>query len=256
MPLAEIVDRYTILKLKIRSLNDLTPDRIAKEKSQLEDEFAVYSKAIDKYRDEGVPVSDEIIQRLYDINAKCWDMENDMRRNMSRVSELNGEELEEIGRSAVMMLVFNKDRTAIKNEIKDKYKKNVETIKMPLSEIIDRYAILKLKSERINSLTPEQILYEKPSLERDVALYAEAIDNYRKEGVKVEDGWITKLYEINAKCWDIESDIRQGKEDLLGLKEVGRISMMLREVHKGRIGLKNEIVEKSKSGFKEVKIIK
>lgn len=256
MPLSEIIDRYTILKLKMKAMDDLFPEQVAKEKPRLEREFIVYEEAIDKYRKNGIDVGAEMIQELYEINAKCWDMENNMRRNMDRVSSLSPKELEEVGRSAVKMLNFNEGRTALKKEIKEKYKTIVNVMEMPLAEIIDRYAILRLKKERVGSLTSHQILHEKPLLEIEFALYSQAIDEHRQRGTKVEDEWITKLYEVNAKCWDIESDIRQGKGESLGLGEVGKTVMVLREVHKGRIGLKNEIAEKTKIGFKEVKFIK
>ena len=46
------------------------------------------------------------------------------------------------------------------------------------------------------------------------------------------------LLEINNKIWGLESDIRQGKE--LGLEEVGRRAIAIRDLNKQRVRLKNE----------------
>ena len=65
-------------------------------------------------------------------------------------------------------------------------------MKMPLSEIIDRYTITLLKSER----TDEDV--------------SEELNAYKKE---IPDGdsvnaFIDRMYEINGKIWDTEGDIR------------------------------------------------
>lgn len=128
-------------------------------------------------------------------------------------------------------------------------------MEMPLAEIVDRYTILKLKIERIDGLTPEQKIQEQPFLQKEFEIYGKEIENFRKKGVEVKEEWIKGLYEINAKSWDMESDIRHGREGLLGLEEVGRRAIKLREFNKERITLKNKIAEESKSGFREVKIL-
>ena len=153
------------------------------------------------------------------------------------------------------MRSLNEKRIAVKNEIMQKrYNATTKTIRPSLAELIDRYTILKLKIERISGLSADQILYEKSSLEKELAFYSQVIDEFRKRGVKVEDEWITKLYNFNASIWDMESDIRRGKEESLGLEEVGRRAIKIREYSRKRDALKNEISEKSKTGFKEIKI--
>ena len=97
-------------------------------------------------------------------------------------------------------------------------------MKMPISEIADRYSIALLKKERadaqnqkeINDLSAELLNYP------DISIYIE------------------KLVEINGKIWDLESDIRKGKEEELGLEEVGRRAIMIRGFNKIRVGYKNK----------------
>ena len=50
----------------------------------------------------------------------------------------------------------------------------------------------------------------------------------------------------------MESDIRKGKEEELGLEEVGRRALAIRDWNKKRILIQNEIIEKF-GGFKNIK---
>lgn len=58
-----------------------------------------------------------------------------------------------------------------------------------------------------------------------------------------------QLLNVNNKIWNLEADIRQGKEKKLGLAEVGRRALAIRYFNKKRIMLKNSI-----SQYKELKI--
>ena len=52
-----------------------------------------------------------------------------------------------------------------------------------------------------------------------------------------------QLQEINGRIWDLESDIRKGKEGELGLEEVGRRAIAIRNINGERIALKQKIAE-------------
>lgn len=112
-------------------------------------------------------------------------------------------------------------------------------MKMPISEIADRYSITLLKSERIEGVNLQ-----------------DELNTYKQELNKYNDiqPFIDRLYNINGEIWDLESDIRKGKENLLGLEEVGRRAIMIRGKNKIRVGIKNEMVEKYEEGFKDVKM--
>jgi hypothetical protein len=113
-------------------------------------------------------------------------------------------------------------------------------MKMPISEIADRYSIALLKRERASADNQ----FEIDTLKNE-------INNYDKNEM---DDFINKLVEINGKIWDLESDIRKGKELELGLEEVGRRAIKIREFNKIRVGYKNELVKKYGEGFEDIKM--
>lgn len=117
-------------------------------------------------------------------------------------------------------------------------------MEMPLSEILDRMSIIKLKIERIGE----------PHLKAEYEEYKNALIDYEKRGVKIDPNWMLELYEKNSQIWDLESDIRKGKEGEMGLEEVGRRAIAIREINKKRISIKNKIVKETGSGFKDVKM--
>jgi len=117
-------------------------------------------------------------------------------------------------------------------------------MEMPLPEILDRMSIIKLKIERIGE----------PHLKKEYEEYKKALEEFKGKGGIIDKNWLENLYEINKKIWDFESAIRQGKEGELGLEEVGRRALAIRDLNKERISVKNEIVEKTGIGFKDIKM--
>tara|TARA_B100001250_G_scaffold27269_1_gene22504 strand:+ start:3476 stop:3838 length:363 start_codon:yes stop_codon:yes gene_type:complete len=109
-------------------------------------------------------------------------------------------------------------------------------MKMPTSEIIDRYTITLLKSERT---------------EEDVS---EELEAYKQElpDTDIAQNFIDRMYEINGKLWDTEGDIRKGVD--MPLEEVGRLAIKVRELNQIRNGIKGEIVDEFAEGFKEIKV--
>jgi hypothetical protein len=110
-----------------------------------------------------------------------------------------------------------------------------------VAEMTDRYSICCLKYNRAYNDNVRRLA----KLELDAIWYELA-------KYDVAD-YIKRLYEINGKIWDLESDIRQGKEKELGLEEVGRRSIQIRDNNGIRIMIKNEINEKFNEGFVEIK---
>ena len=115
-------------------------------------------------------------------------------------------------------------------------------MKMPLSEIIDRYTITKLKSERTNEDVSDEL-----------RTYQAEIDNpdYVERSNQIVS-FIDKLYEINGQLWNTEKDIRNGVD--MPLDEVGRLALKVRDLNCKRNEIKAEIVEAFAEGFKEIKI--
>lgn len=111
-------------------------------------------------------------------------------------------------------------------------------MKMPASEMADRLSIAILKHQR----TPNDM--------------SDEINSYKSELQSYEnwEAFVDKLIEVNGKIWDLEADIRSGREGELGLEEVGRRAIAIRGLNKIRVGYKNEMVELYKEGFKDIKM--
>lgn len=115
-------------------------------------------------------------------------------------------------------------------------------MKMPLSEILDRYTITKLKSERTNEDVSDEL-----------RTYKREIDNpdYVEKSNQIIS-FIDRLYGINGQLWDTEKDIRNGVD--MPLKEVGRLALKVRDLNCKRNEIKGEVVDAFAEGFKEIKI--
>ena len=113
-------------------------------------------------------------------------------------------------------------------------------MKMPISEIIDRYTITLLKSER----TSEDV-------QQEMDAYRQEIDKYDSAAQFVD-----KLKEVNGKIWDLEAE--GGREDTEKpskqvLLKMGEIAIAVRYWNRVRNGIKAQIVEDYAEGFKEIK---
>jgi hypothetical protein len=116
-------------------------------------------------------------------------------------------------------------------------------MKMPIGEILDRYSIAILKKERASAENQQEI--------EDLT---QEIESYKKTHEEFINEKIDKLIEINGMIWDLESDIRKGREGELGLEEVGRRAIKIREFNKIRVGYKNDVVEVFGEGYKDIKM--
>lgn len=79
-----------------------------------------------------------------------------------------------------------------------------------------------------------------------------ALEFYGIDGKVVTN--VIKLSQMNFEIWNLENEIRRGGEDKLGLEEVGRRAIKIRDLNRKRIEYKNKITEIMKAGFREVKI--
>jgi len=108
-----------------------------------------------------------------------------------------------------------------------------------ISDILDRVSILRLKLKNSNCLSDD---------ERNII--QDELQELSKEIKEEHEATLEKLYYINGMIWKLESDIRSGKEGELGLEEVGRRALMIRDFNKVRISIKNSMNDR----FKEIKI--
>lgn len=123
---------------------------------------------------------------------------------------------------------------------------SIKPIPMPICELCDRLTIAILKAER---LSDDEI--DKDGLDKQIAYYAEGIDQNNLDLQLLID----KLLQANKKMWDAEHAIRKGLDEDLGLEEIGRRAINIRDYNRERVAIKNEIAELvSQPEFKDCKM--
>lgn len=135
-----------------------------------------------------------------------------------------------------------------------------------LGDTLDRASIVSLKCERLTDSEDKKIAREElDALEINLEEHtAQLIDNAKKRNVndttyperikKLLDQKLNDFKTVNGRIWDLESDIRRGKEGELGLEEVGRRAIAIRDLNKVRIGIKNSVTKITGSGFLDIKV--
>lgn len=128
-------------------------------------------------------------------------------------------------------------------------------MKVSPADIADRFSILDLKMDRLPPDDAALVMAE----HRAYLMAAQ------EEAIPVEA--LLRLKEINGKIWDLESDIRRGKEghlepsievkrmayeDVLRLAEVGRRALLIRAFNAQRVAERCRIATVM-GGFQEVK---
>ena len=105
---------------------------------------------------------------------------------------------------------------------------------MSVADIADRFSILVLKNARSGVCAEELKEYVTAMWEclRNQSNTEEALFTFTA---------VCLLIEVNASIWDLEADIRAGKEGDLTREEVGTRALRIRDLNKKRIALKNNI---------------
>lgn len=114
-------------------------------------------------------------------------------------------------------------------------------MKLSIGDIMDRWSIAYLKHQRAGQDTTEEI--------NEYINYTSG--KYSQKDVKE---YFNLLLKANGDIWTLESDIRKGKEGELGLEEVGRRALLIRDHNGIRVKLKNELNLKYNEGFQEIKV--
>ncbi len=121
-------------------------------------------------------------------------------------------------------------------------------MKYPIDELLDKRSIILLKIKRIPN--------KKKDLKKEYEDYTEAILEYEDEKITTSeevDIWHNELYKINGQIWDLEADIRSGKEGELGLEETGKRALEIRDLNRERILVKRDIVVRTEVGYLPLK---
>jgi len=109
----------------------------------------------------------------------------------------------------------------------------------PIVELIDRYAISVVKLRRTDNGNLDEYNF-----------YNHQIINYNTALVQNE---IDALITIHDQIWDLEKELKSGKEHLLSLEEIGRRAIAIRDANHKRIELKNHIAEALGCSVREIK---
>jgi two-component sensor histidine kinase len=108
----------------------------------------------------------------------------------------------------------------------------------PIIELVDRYAIAKLKFNKTAANRAELDFYTQQLEQQDISKISIQLD---------------ELYSIHQKIWELESELKSGLDTLLPLEEIGRRAIEIRNWNNQRIELKNAIAEQLGCIVREIK---
>ncbi|MDO8467797.1 MAG: hypothetical protein Q7S56_02520 [Nanoarchaeota archaeon] len=117
-------------------------------------------------------------------------------------------------------------------------------MEIPLSELIDRMTVLRIKIQNT----------ENPNVKKELDLVEGALKNFEEENSKIDENLIDNLQIINKELWDLVAELSDAKKENKSLEEIGRIYIRQHIANKKRIQIKNKIAEESGSGFKDIKV--
>ncbi len=121
-PLDELIDKRSIIQLKIERIN------CDEDRARLKKEYQDYTAAMEEYISEGVCRSEDAEnwhKQLYEANGKIWDLESVIRQGKD--GEIS---LEETGRRAIEIRKSNAVRVGIKSSIVEKIGRGYKDIKI------------------------------------------------------------------------------------------------------------------------------
>ena len=108
----------------------------------------------------------------------------------------------------------------------------------PIIELVDRLAIAEVKFKRTKANEEELLWYMNQSLRIDLT---QIVDEYEN------------LKTIHNEIWELEAELKTGREAELSLEEIGRRAIAIRDHNNKRVALKNIIAEKLGCAVREIK---
>jgi len=108
----------------------------------------------------------------------------------------------------------------------------------PIIELIDRLAIAEVKFQRTQANKEELLWYKNQALRINTS---EVVDEYKE------------LKRIHNEIWELEAELKTGREADLALEEIGRRAIAIRDHNNKRVALKNRIAEKLNCSVREIK---
>ena len=110
--------------------------------------------------------------------------------------------------------------------------------KFPIIELVDRLAIAEVKFQRTGANEEELAWYQNQAIHIDLS---QIVNEY-------ED-----LKRIHNEIWNLEAELKSGREAELELAEIGRRAIAIRDHNNKRVALKNAIAEKLDCPVREIK---
>lgn len=108
----------------------------------------------------------------------------------------------------------------------------------PIIELVDRLAIAEIKFQRTKANEQELLWYMNEAMRIDLT---QIVNEY-------ED-----LKRIHNEIWELEAELKTGREAELSLEEIGRRAIAIRDHNNKRVKLKNAMAEKLGCAVKEIK---
>jgi hypothetical protein len=108
----------------------------------------------------------------------------------------------------------------------------------PIIELVDRLAIAEIKFKRTKANEEELLWYMNEAMRIDLT---QIVDEY-------ED-----LKHIHNEIWELEAELKTGREAELSLEEIGRRAIAIRDYNNKRVKLKNAMAEKLNCPVREIK---
>lgn len=110
----------------------------------------------------------------------------------------------------------------------------------PVFELLDRYVISRVKFERTQGANRAELEF-----------YQQQVNRVDLSQISHE---MQQLEHIHQTIWDLESQLKSDKEHELGLEEIGRRAIAIRDWNKKRIAMKNAMADKlGQSDLHEIK---
>ena len=107
------------------------------------------------------------------------------------------------------------------------------TVFFPIFELVDRYAIAKLKYNKTQANKEE------------LDFYCDQLSGYDLLLVEQE---LNELYVIHSNIWALELELKSGQEHKLSLEDIGRRAIEIRNWNNKRVAFKNIMANKLGQG--------
>lgn len=111
-------------------------------------------------------------------------------------------------------------------------------ITFPIIELVDRFAIAKVKFSQTQANSKELKFYKKQ------------MEVFDLTSISTD---ILELESIHNQIWDLEKELKSGYESCLDLSEIGKRAIEIRNLNNKRISLKNQIATKLGCDVYEIK---